>query len=60
MYMIKVFTIEVLLATFLDSVYDSFTGAPVPRVAANPSGTGDLSGATPAGIHEQSISLAAE
>ena len=39
-----------LAGTFLDPVYDSFVGA-----SAVGGGTIDLSGTTPAGIHEQSI-----
>lgn len=42
-----------LAGTFLDPVYDSFTGA------QGPNGPVDLSGATPSGIHETSISVGA-
>lgn len=42
-----------LAGTFLDPVYDSFIGG------NGPSGPEDLSGATPSGIHETSVSLAA-
>jgi len=43
-----------LAGTFLDPKYDSFVGAP------GPNGTTDLSGTTPGGIHETSISTSVE
>lgn len=49
--------------TFLDPKYDSFTGAPVVTGSAIDladgvaDGSGDLSGATPAGIHKTSLAF---
>ncbi|MDH3304540.1 MAG: TonB-dependent receptor [Gammaproteobacteria bacterium] len=44
-----------LAATIMDPKYDSFEVAAVPRTLSNPSGVGSLTGATPAGIHELSL-----
>ena len=42
-------------ATIMDPTYDSFEDAVVPKTPSNPDGLDDLSGATPSGIHELSL-----
>ncbi len=44
-----------LAATIMDPKYDSFVGASGPATPTNPTGATDLSGTTPAGIHELSL-----
>jgi outer membrane receptor protein involved in Fe transport len=44
-----------LAATIMDPKYDSFEGASGPATPTNPTGATDLSGTTPAGIHELSL-----
>ena len=45
--------------TILDPIYDEFTQAPAIRLTADDPFTQDLSGETPAGIHEVSLNLSA-